>query len=478
MKKIICAALAGAMVASSVPCLAAEINITIDNEEFIPKNALGEVVEPFIENGSTYLPVRAMGEAVGKNVSFDPENNAVYIGQEPDASAVGKEPVALISGRIYYEEDVEFFGSVDYLPIYQKIVTLAESRFTEDEITAMSQDLNGLYSLYYGELSENVLRYLACAQLLVDSVEVPQDAYSDYVTVKHILVGNKETAQEVLEKIAGNADFDQLIEEYNIDPGQTKDSSYTFTYGEMVQGFEDAAFALEVGEYTKEAVMSEYGYHIIKKLELDKDSVDTEAIRTAVVEKELEGVETGQVVEITRSGDYGVVEGVTITTDMLEVLGGGSGNYSALFEELVMLATLRKACLEADILTPEGKELAEYYIENTSEIDPAGQLNTLTPEQTQFLYSVFAYYYAVDSGEIIPEAESFDFEEVQIDSKVYKNLRVFVDGKLIVPCDVNGNYVKPQNIDGTVYVPVRAIVEALGMSADWDNDTRTVVINK
>ena len=47
-----------------------------------------------------------------------------------------------------------------------------------------------------------------------------------------------------------------------------------------------------------------------------------------------------------------------------------------------------------------------------------------------------------------------------------------------MPCDVKGNYVEPKNVDGTVYVPVRAIVEALGMKADWDNDTRTVVITK
>ena len=71
MKKIISSLLAGAMLFSAMPVVAADINITINGTEFIPKNALGEVVTPFIENGSTFLPVRAMGTAVGKEVSFD-----------------------------------------------------------------------------------------------------------------------------------------------------------------------------------------------------------------------------------------------------------------------------------------------------------------------------------------------------------------------------------------------------------------------
>ena len=78
----------------------------------------------------------------------------------------------------------------------------------------------------------------------------------------------------------------------------------------------------------------------------------------------------------------------------------------------------------------------------------------------------------------IPEDFDQKSAQIEVDSKIAKSIRVFVDGNLIVPGDVNGNYVEPKNIDGTVYVPVRAIVEALGMKADWDNDTRTVLITK
>ena len=44
----------------------------------------------------------------------------------------------------------------------------------------------------------------------------------------------------------------------------------------MTPEFEKAAYALKVGEYTKEPVQTKYGYHIILKTkEYDKDPLET-----------------------------------------------------------------------------------------------------------------------------------------------------------------------------------------------------------
>lgn len=475
MKKIISAALAASLMLSGISAMASGINITIDNEEFIPKNALGEVVEPFIENGSTFLPVRAMGEAVGKEVSFDAENYAVYIGEKPTKEAVEKEPYALIDDTIYYEGDLP--ENLETAILFHKAIKLAEQKFTKEDIDLMVEEKRPEIVMYLGDVSETIVKYYACCQLFLDNTAVPDEAYNDFVTVKHILAENKEKAFEVIEKLEKGADFDELIEEYNIDPGQTKDSSYTFTYGEMVKQFENAAFELKEGEYTKEPVGTDFGYHIIKRLPLNKEEVDTTEIILSAILEELEGVEVEKTVLVTKGGDYGEIEGVTITTKMLDVLDGVA-SYNNTFSQLVIFATLKKACIENDLLTEEGMETAKYYCENPSEIDPEGELAVFDKEQTEFIYSLLAYYVAATSGQLNEKAENFDFDAVEVDSKVYKQLKVFVDGKLIVPCDVNENYVAPINKNGTVYVPVRAIVEALGMTAAWDNDTRTVVINK
>ena len=56
------------------------IKLVIDGEEITPRDVNGNIVEPFIYNGTTYLPVRAIGEAFDKDVSWDGENATVYVG--------------------------------------------------------------------------------------------------------------------------------------------------------------------------------------------------------------------------------------------------------------------------------------------------------------------------------------------------------------------------------------------------------------
>ena len=69
-----------------------------------------------------------------------------------------------------------------------------------------------------------------------------------------------------------NKDFDALMKEHNIDPGATEDG-YTFTKGEMVPEFEEAAFALSENTYTKEPVKTDYGYHIIYRTPVDEAAI-------------------------------------------------------------------------------------------------------------------------------------------------------------------------------------------------------------
>ncbi len=58
------------------------IKILIDGKEYQPTDANGNIVEPFIYNGTTYLPVRAIANAFNKNVNWDAENNTVILGSK------------------------------------------------------------------------------------------------------------------------------------------------------------------------------------------------------------------------------------------------------------------------------------------------------------------------------------------------------------------------------------------------------------
>lgn len=58
------------------------IRLFVDGGEYIPTDANGKVVEPFIYNGTTYLPVRAVANAFGKDVIWDGANQTVYLGKK------------------------------------------------------------------------------------------------------------------------------------------------------------------------------------------------------------------------------------------------------------------------------------------------------------------------------------------------------------------------------------------------------------
>lgn len=68
-----------------IPVMFNNIKIVVDGKE------LKTDKEPFIYEGTTYLPVRAVGEAVGKNVTWDAASKTVILG-ETEQKETEKEP--------------------------------------------------------------------------------------------------------------------------------------------------------------------------------------------------------------------------------------------------------------------------------------------------------------------------------------------------------------------------------------------------
>jgi len=85
------------------------------------------------------------------------------------------------------------------------------------------------------------------------------------VRARHILVESEEEAQEIIARLDKGEAFEAIAEEKSTDSSSNLggDIGY-FTKGQMVSEFEEAAFALSAGEYTKEPVKSPFGWHVIK----------------------------------------------------------------------------------------------------------------------------------------------------------------------------------------------------------------------
>lgn len=58
----------------------------------------------------------------------------------------------------------------------------------------------------------------------------------------------------------------------------------------------------------------------------------------------------------------------------------------------------------------------------------------------------------------------------------FNNIKISLDGKEFHPTDASGKYTEPFIIDGTTYLPVRAVAGMLGLAVDWDKDTGTVIL--
>jgi len=97
----------------------------------------------------------------------------------------------------------------------------------------------------------------------------------------------KKKIEQILQRAKAGADFAALAKEVSEDT-YTKDSGGDLDYfyqGQMVQSFEDAAFAMKPGEISN-VVETEYGYHIIKV-------TDKKAATTITLDESKEEIRTG-----------------------------------------------------------------------------------------------------------------------------------------------------------------------------------------
>ncbi|MDE1851463.1 MAG: peptidyl-prolyl cis-trans isomerase [Candidatus Micrarchaeota archaeon] len=83
----------------------------------------------------------------------------------------------------------------------------------------------------------------------------------------HILVKSEAEAKSILDRISKGESFAKLAEQYSLDGSRKRGGDLgRFPRGVMVREFENAAFSLEKGKVSG-VVKTQFGYHIIKRLE-------------------------------------------------------------------------------------------------------------------------------------------------------------------------------------------------------------------
>ncbi len=163
---------------------------------------------------------------------------------------------ALAAFRSNYPDDAEYKSVLETLG-----TTNADLKAYLNDVAVF----NKLYDKYQKELGMN-------------NAEIKKYLDTNYIQAQHVLISTqgldedaKKEKRELAEKVYDFArqgmEFEKLVAEYGEDPGMiSAPEGYLFTKGEMVEEFETIAFALKVGKISG-VVETEYGYHIIKRVE-------------------------------------------------------------------------------------------------------------------------------------------------------------------------------------------------------------------
>jgi peptidyl-prolyl cis-trans isomerase C len=87
----------------------------------------------------------------------------------------------------------------------------------------------------------------------------------EIITANHILVNSQDQAQALFHQLTEGADFAQLAQAHSSCPSRQAGGNLgQFGRGQMVKPFEEAAFALGVGE-TSGPVQTQFGWHLIQR---------------------------------------------------------------------------------------------------------------------------------------------------------------------------------------------------------------------
>lgn len=90
------------------------IKVTLDGKELDLRNAKGDPVEPFMFGGTNYLPVRALSEALGLEVSWDSATATVVLSTPEagdtvewlaDSGTLGDSEVAIRGAKMVWDDD-------------------------------------------------------------------------------------------------------------------------------------------------------------------------------------------------------------------------------------------------------------------------------------------------------------------------------------------------------------------------------------
>ena len=142
---------------------------------------------------------------------------------------------------------------------------------------------------------------LSDAQLQAAYQEQVKSGANRQYKARHILVGSEDQAKDIITQLGKGADFAALAKKYTLDPGSKAsggDLGDWFSGDSMVPEFGAALATLKKGEYTKQPVHTQYGWHVIQ---LEDESSQTFAQMHDKLAEQVQRKTFGEYLEQLRS---------------------------------------------------------------------------------------------------------------------------------------------------------------------------------
>ncbi|MBZ8133012.1 peptidylprolyl isomerase [Afifella sp. IM 167] len=201
------------------------------------------------------------------------------------APAMAQEPVAKVGERLITEDELsqaanDFSDELDRVPGPRRRSVLVDV-LVDMELLAKAAREKGLDKTADFEKRLDFLKTRALRNEYVEKEIVgavtDEQVKAEYekqiagfkpeeeVHARHILVTTKEEADAIIKQLDEGADFAELAKEKSTGPSgpQGGDLGW-FVKGRMVPEFDQAVFAMQPGDVSKEPVKTEFGWHVIK----------------------------------------------------------------------------------------------------------------------------------------------------------------------------------------------------------------------
>ncbi|MBN1120102.1 MAG: peptidylprolyl isomerase [Anaerolineae bacterium] len=158
-------------------------------------------------------------------------------------------------------------ATVTPIPMSEEVYTETLDSFLEEASAATGLEIERIRELLIDWAGATYRE-----RLVTEAMEYDIDETKTMLLASHILVETEEEAQAVLDRLAAGEEFETIAAEVSIDASTAYRGGDLgwFGRGQMVEPFEEAAFALDVGEVS-EPVQSDYGWHIIKLYDRDDE---------------------------------------------------------------------------------------------------------------------------------------------------------------------------------------------------------------